>query len=243
MWTKNCRVMSSTGSYEHLPLANGDVAPVRVRVDGRAKRISIKVEKVGGLVILTAPTEKALPEARRFMSTRTNWIAARRAAMHTRLPFEHGAETPFLGRMRRIEHAPDAADPARIDGDRLVIAGRKAKIADAVQKFMKVEAKRRLESAAHDHAAKIGRSVANVSVRDQKTRWGSCAASGRLSFSWRLVMAPESVLSYVAAHEVAHLKHMHHGPAFWRLVAKLDPDWEAAEAWLKEDGPSLRRYG
>jgi len=235
--------MSSTGSFEHLPLANGDVAEVHIRVDGRARRISIKVDRIGGLVTLTAPSRSALPAARRFLSRRVDWIAERRAGAETAVPLVPGRDVPVLGRPRRIDHDPQARDLARLLPDSLVVGGRASAVDRTVRTFLKAEARRRLEAAAQNYAARIGRRVAAVSVRDQKTRWGSCAASGRLSFSWRLVMAPERVLTYVAAHEVAHLRHMNHSPDFWSLVAKLDPDWRAAEKWLKHEGPALRRYG
>jgi len=235
--------MSSTGDYEHLILENGDVAPVRIRVDGRARRISLKVEKLGGLVILTAPDRRSLPQARRFMSERTNWIAERRAAAEAKVPLEPGAEVPVFGRLRAIVHAAKARDPIRLETDSLVVGGAESAVPAAVLRYLKAEARRRLSAVARLHADRIGAHVAAVSVRDQATRWGSCAANGRLSFSWRLVMAPESVLDYVAAHEVAHLRHMHHGPEFWALVKKLDPKYKAAEAWLDREGPGLRRYG
>lgn len=235
--------MSSTGRFEHLPLANGDVAPVEIRVDGRARRISLKVEKVGGRVVLTAPTEAALPAARNFMSKRTNWIASRRAEMETTVPFENGAQIPVLGRMRTIRWSPNAEDPLRLAPSAIHVAGAEAGVPASVERFLKAEARRRLADAADDYAVHVGKPVARVTVRDQRTRWGSCAASGRLSFSWRLVMAPEFVLTYVAAHEVAHLKHMNHGPKFWALVADLHEEWREAEDWLDREGPRLRRYG
>ena len=235
--------MSSIGPFEHLPLANGDVAPVRIRVDGRAKRISLKVEKVGGLVTLTAPSEKQLPEARKFMSKRTGWIAARRASAHTITPFQVGERIPVFGQGRLIQHDPAAIDPVRVIKGNIIIGGAESALAETIQSFFKVEARRRLTAAAERYAARIDEIVEAVTVRDAKTRWGSCSSTGRLSFSWRLAMAPPGVLDYVAAHEVAHLRHMNHGPEFWALVAALDPNWEAAEAWLNNDGPSLRRYG
>lgn len=235
--------MSSTGRFEHLPLANGDVAPVEIRVDRRARRISLKVEKVGGRVVLTAPTEAALPAARNFMSKRTGWIASRRAEMEPTVPFEDGAAIPVLGRMRAIRWSPDASDPVRLGPKRIDVAGAAAGVPGAVLRFLKTEARRRLTDAAERYAAEVGKPVAGVTVRDQRTRWGSCAASGRLSFSWRLVMAPEYVLTYVAAHEAAHLRHMNHGPKFWKLVAALHADWREAEDWLDREGPQLRRYG
>jgi len=88
-----------------------------------------------------------------------------------------------------------------------------------------------------------GKKVQRISVRDAKTRWGSCSADGRLSFSWRLVMAPENVLDYVAAHEVAHLAHMNHSDQYWAHLAEIFPDFKVAEIWLKKNGPSLRCYG
>jgi predicted metal-dependent hydrolase len=82
-----------------------------------------------------------------------------------------------------------------------------------------------------------------VTVKDTSSRWGSCAANGNLAFSWRLVMAPPFVQDYVAAHEVAHLRHMNHGAGFWGLVAGLTPHMDEAMRWLKRDGPALLRIG
>jgi predicted metal-dependent hydrolase len=80
-------------------------------------------------------------------------------------------------------------------------------------------------------------------VRDTRSRWGSCSTQGRISFSWRLVMAPEAVVDYVVAHEVAHLAEMNHGPRFWRLVEALMPDSAAPRAWLKRHRSILLSYG
>src|SRR5438270_786943 len=83
---------------------------------------------------------------------------------------------------------------------------------------------------------------ARRTVRDTRSRWGSCAAAGNLSFSWRLILAPEAVLDYVVAHEVAHLVHMNHGPRFWRLVETLAPDARRHRAWLARNRARLLRY-
>jgi len=82
-----------------------------------------------------------------------------------------------------------------------------------------------------------------VAVKDTRSRWGSCAANRNLAFSWRLVMAPRFVQDYVAAHEVAHLRHMNHGPRFWALVEQLTPHSAAAVEWLRTQGPRLLRVG
>ena len=112
-----------------------------------------------------------------------------------------------------------------------------------VADFLKREARADLIAAAARHAAALGVAIGRVSIKDTTSRWGSCSASGDLSFSWRLVLAPPYVLDYLAAHEVAHRREMNHGPRYWENVARLFPDYKRAEAWLKAHGATLHRYG
>ena len=92
------------------------------------------------------------------------------------------------------------------------------------------------------HTSNLGLKASRVTVRDQTSRWGSCSSARVLSFSWRLILAPSFVLDYVAAHEVAHLKEMNHGPRFWALVRKTMPRMDDARRWLKKHGAELHRY-
>ncbi|MBC8269352.1 MAG: M48 family metallopeptidase [Rhodospirillaceae bacterium] len=92
-------------------------------------------------------------------------------------------------------------------------------------------------------ATQIGKKATRITIRDTRTRWGSCSFKGCLSFSWRLVMAPPGVLDYVVAHEVAHLAHMNHGPEFWDTVDSLCPNASNGRAWLSENGSALHRIG
>jgi predicted metal-dependent hydrolase len=88
----------------------------------------------------------------------------------------------------------------------------------------------------------LGRRFSRLSLRDTRSRWGSCSSRGGLSYSWRLILAPPDVLDYVAAHEVAHLAEMNHSPAFWALVARLCPGYQAPRGWLRREGAGLHRY-
>ena len=234
--------MSSTGGFERLDVG-GAAADVRIRVDGRAKRISIKVDRVGGSITLTAPSRAMLPEARRFLKSRASWVEARKAESVKRTPFADGAQIPDRGTLREIIHDPSAPDPVRLTDAAIIVSGTAELLPNLLEKFLKAEARRALKEASERHAATLGLQVTGLAIRDQKTRWGSCSSTGKLSFSWRLAMAPGYVLEYLAAHEAAHLRHMNHGPKFWKLVAKLDPNWQKAEVWLKRHGPNLRRYG
>ncbi|HEY1736472.1 MAG TPA: M48 family metallopeptidase, partial [Methylovirgula sp.] len=100
-----------------------------------------------------------------------------------------------------------------------------------------------LEAAVARYAAKLGVTPKRITLRDTTSRWGSCSSTGSLSFSWRLVMAPSFVLDYLAAHEVAHLIHLNHSPAYWKVVGKLNANVERGEAWLKNHGAGLLRFG
>lgn len=234
--------MSSIGVFERLRVGEEE-ADVRIRVDARAKRISIKVDRIGGVITLTTPNRKSLPEARRFLHSRADWVEARKAESVKPTPFADGAKVPVHGTLREIIHDPTAPDPVRLTDGAIVVGGAAEVLPALLIGFFKAEARRALKKATDRYAAAINRKISGLSIRDQKTRWGSCSTSGRLSFSWRLTMAPPSVLDYLAAHEVAHLKHMNHGPKFWKLVAELDPNWRKAEDWLKRNGGNLRRYG
>jgi predicted metal-dependent hydrolase len=105
------------------------------------------------------------------------------------------------------------------------------------------QARRQLSARVAVHAERLNLRPRRVTVRDQSSRWGSCSSSRILSFSWRLILAPPFVLDYVAAHEVAHLKEMNHGPRYWALVKKTYPRLEEARRWLHRHGAELHGYG
>jgi predicted metal-dependent hydrolase len=109
--------------------------------------------------------------------------------------------------------------------------------------WLRTEVRRDINICILKHAKTLGCSPKRIAIRDQATRWGSCSTSGTLSFSWRLIFAPPFVLDYVAAHEVAHLREMNHGPRFWRLVKEAAPAMQTARLWLKTHGAELHRFG
>lgn len=234
-----------------LALAERDV-PLRVRQSARARRVLVRIDAAEGSVELVLPKRVPLAVGLGFLEARRDWVAARLALVPEHIPFSDGAEIPVLGRLHRIRHlgerrpAQMPAGSGRIvtiaDGEIQVI-GAAAHVARRVRDYLVALARQELSQRARALAARIDRRVARVSVRDTRSRWGSCSASGNLAFSWRLVLAPESVLDYVVAHEVAHLAEMNHGPRFWRLVEQLAPDSAPQRAWLKRNRTRLLRYG
>jgi predicted metal-dependent hydrolase len=213
-----------------------------VRVDRRAKRISLRVD-ARGQAVLVIPHERFRAEGLRFVGQKREWLDKHLSRQPTPIPFAIGEEIPIGGELHYIQHDLRAADPITIDHGVITVGGPARATARLVQSWLRVEAGRSLQAATAYHAAALGLAAPPVAIRDPKTRWGSCSSRKSLSLSWRLIMAPPEVLDYVAAHEVAHLKELNHSARFWALVAQLCPAYRAQEAWLREHGRDLHRYG
>ncbi len=151
-----------------------------------------------------------------------------------------GATLLFEG--REVLLTPGAVRAARIEGDTMIVPEAPDRAARAAAVFLKHAARARLQAASDHYAGLLGRGYARLTLRDTRSRWGSCTADGGLMYSWRLIMAPTEVLAYVAAHEVAHLAEMNHSPAFWAVVARLSPDYRLHRRWLRQHGAALHLY-
>src|SRR3984885_4458621 len=222
--------------------------PVAIRVSPRARRLSLRVDASSRGVELVLPTRFAADTAIGFVARHRGWITARVAALPPPLRLADGTSVPVFGvphRIRRIaEPQRDLTSaPVTIADGEIWVRGDPAHLPRRVIDHLKALARREFAARARALAARLGKSVTGVGVRDPKSRWGSCSSRGNLSFSWRLVFAPEPVVDYVVAHEVAHLAEMNHGRRFWRLVESLAPDNGEPRAWLKQHRARLLSYG
>lgn len=231
-----------SATTELLSLPHGP-ARVEWRRSARARRISLRIDPRGGAVVVTLPPRAGRGAGMSLLMSHADWVAARLAALPRAVAFADGALVPLHGESRQVRHRPGARGTAWLEGGEIVVAGDPAFLARRVADFMRAEARRSLGALVAAHAQAAGVVPRRVTVKDTSSRWGSCAANRNLAFSWRLVMAPPHVQDYVAAHEVAHLRHMNHGPRFWALVSQLTPHTDAAMAWLRAHGPKLLRVG
>jgi len=219
-------------------------APVAIRVNPRARRLLLRVDAAARQVELVLPRGVAPAHGVKFLDAQRGWITARLAALPEVVPFAEGAVVPVLGVPHVIcRETTPAVRPVAIADDKISVTGNPAHLPRRVKDYLRRLAAREFAVRAGAFAAQIDRRVAHGDPRDTKSRWGSCSAAGALSFSWRLIMAPEPVIDYVVAHEVAHLVEMNHGPRFWRLVRDLVPDTAAPRAWLKRHRNRLFSYG
>ena len=219
-------------------------APVTIRVSPRAKRMMLRIDAARRAVELVLPDGVAPELGVGFLAAKRGWIAARLDGLARPAPFVEGAIVPVLDRPHRIrrEHLA-AAPPVAIVDCEIRVRGDPAHLPRRVRDHLAALASKELARRARRLAKRVGRPVGRVTVRDTRSRWGSCSATGNLSFSWRLIFAPEAVLDYVVAHEVAHLVEMNHGPRFWKIVHSLMPDSAAPRAWLKRHRNRLFSYG
>lgn len=206
-------------------------------------RLSLRVDPARRCILLHAPRRCASRLLADFLVSRRDFLAEHIAALPPPQPFAPGRTIPFEGRQRRIRHNPAMARQVVIDDDEILVGGPLAHLASRLARGLRKEAHERLRASVERHAAGLGLSPAGIRVTDTVSRWGSCATDGTLRFNWRLVLAPAFVLDYVAAHEVAHLRHPNHDPAFWDEVARCAIEAKAARCFLRRNGPELFAVG
>lgn len=223
-----------------LTLPGEPPVTIELRRSRRARRLSLRVSRLDGKVTMTLPQRSPAAEAEAFAMDKQTWIRARLAESVPVLTVGIGSQVPVEGR----DIAIVAGRRTRYDPDSGVLeVSRSARaVGPTVAGALKTVARDRLTAASDARAATIGRGYSRITLRDTRSRWGSCTSDGALMYSWRLILAPPAVLDYVAAHEVAHLVEMNHSPAFWAVVSHLCPDWKRHRAWLRQHGEALHRW-
>ncbi|MBW3617400.1 MAG: M48 family metallopeptidase [Proteobacteria bacterium] len=217
--------------------------PVRLRVNARARRLTLRVDGATGEVSVTAPSARRLPEAAEFARRRSDWIAEKTAERPAGRPFRAGAVIPLRGQPVRLEAVPGRG-AARLKDGVVVSGGEGEAFERRVLNLLRREALADLTARTAVHAAALGVPMPRIILNDPRGRWGSCTPGrSTIRYSWRVIGAPPFVLDYLAAHEVAHLKEANHGPGFWALVERLFGDPRSAREWLRAQGSALHALG
>ena len=224
---------------------------VRLKVNRRASRVSIRVDRSRREVVATAPSSRRLKEAAAFARDRAGWIAERFAEMPDASPIRPGMTVSVFGEPVRLETGVGRARWSDAAGDepaRLSAMGEGEGYARAVVLMIRRRALAMLTERTAHYAGLLGQPMPKVSVADAKGRWGSCRAGlrggpGAIRYSWRLALAPYAVADYVAAHECAHLLEQNHGPDFWAHVRALVGDERPHRDWLRARGAELHAFG
>ncbi len=217
----------------------------------RTACISVKADNA---VIVTVPARLAQKQIDQFVQTKSGWIQGKLRANHEMREkfrskqYVSGETFSYLGRTYRLKLIEGKAEPVRLIRGRLVVQlpsldsgkARDVKIVGQLTNWYQEHALRHLREKTARIAECIGVTPSGIRVKSYKSRWGSCHVDGHIFYNWRIIMAPHSVIDYLVVHELCHLVHHNHSPAFWKLVESTMPDYRQAKAWLKENGPGLR---
>ena len=213
---------------------------IQVKRSARSKRLNLRVSSLDGRITLTAPPKVPERQLQAFIAEREVWLRQNLDKLPAPSAIALGKSLPILGVAHQIARR---ASHRVTHGDGFVhVPFDKPKPAARLQGYLKALARDHLVGESDKFAARLGIEYARLSLRDTRSRWGSCTQDKALMYSWRLVLAPFEVLSYVAAHEVAHLKFMDHSAQFWNQVGDLYGEYDAPRAWLKAQGASLHRF-
>lgn len=236
------RTTPSTPKHRDLEV-NGRVLPLAIRENARARRITLRIEPGGQALRLTIPPRLPEREIDAFLTRHHGWLMTKLSRIPSDTLVEEGFVVPIRGIGHRIERTGrlrGIAETAEIEGEAILrVSGAPEHVGRRVADHLKRQARSDLETLVAGHAARLGRKVRAIQYKDTRSRWGSCTSDGRLSFSWRIAMAPPLVIDYLAAHEVAHLAEMNHSAAFWAVCRDLCPRTDEAKAWLKAHGNRL----
>lgn len=213
---------------------------ITLRRSAGARRISLRVSRLDGRVTLSLPKWTPEREALEFAREKERWIRANLEGRPEEATPQIGGTILFEGAELAILAGKGRA--ARLEAGALIVPPNPEMVAPRVAAFLKLQARARLMDASARYAEALGVNHGRITLRDTRSRWGSCAANGNLMYSWRLIMAPRDVLDYVAAHEVAHRVEMNHSADFWAVVAQIFPDYATPRAWLRREGQALHRY-
>ncbi|WP_331460019.1 M48 family metallopeptidase [Cochlodiniinecator piscidefendens] len=228
------------GKRDHIVLAGEPEIRVAIKRSSRSRRLSLRVSHLDGRVTLTAPNGIAQRALDSFALEKADWIRGHVAKRSVTEQVAFDGHVHIEGISCLISKGSGRSVVR--DENTLYVPGSSEVTAAKVQGYLKTLARDRLVAASDFYASQVGRPYGKITLRDTRSRWGSCSHEGHLMYSWRLVMAPADVLNYVAAHEVAHLVEMNHSSAFWAVVEKLMPDYATHRLWLRQNGSSLHRY-
>ncbi len=225
----------------------GRELPLVVTEHPRAKRLTLRVQPGARGLKVTIPRGVGAREVEQFLERNRGWVKSKMDLVPDKPQVREGIKIPIRGinhvvvrkNGRGVSHTVMGEDGSA----HLVVYGDSRFVARRVADFLKREAKGEIEALVAHHSKAVGKRAKSITFRDTTSRWGSCTSDGKLSFSWRIMMAPPAVINYLVAHEVAHLREMNHSKRFWDLCKDLCPDTDRCKSWLKRNGNKLQAIG
>lgn len=233
-----------------IPLGNKELQYILTR--SSRKTVGIAIEK-NGLVKVTSPIRVSETYINELLQKKSSWILKKLSDIETRASkankakvFEEGEFYSYLGKeykLKLVKNSDLKKPTVRLENENLIITlpnnFEAEKIKDILKLWYVKQFKHVIEDRIKYYSSIIGVFPQKITIREQKTRWGSCSAKGNINLNWKLIMAPLEVLEYVVIHELCHMKEMNHSKKFWNLVENIFPQHKKYRAWLKDNGDNL----
>lgn len=222
-----------------------------IKPHAKSKRIKLKYDAAKSAVMITLPPHVSAVQALEFAEEHEGWIKKQHLKYSNIPAFQPNHMLPFRGKQYLICHDESRAPHIWLEEDRIIVGGRIEGFNIRLENWLKRQAKAIILQITQEFEIKLKalyrtkplghrvKPLGKISIRDTKSRWGSCSGRGNISLSYRLIMAPEEIMTYVIAHEIAHLKEMNHSEDFWDIVDQLVPNARTAKKWLNHDGQEL----
>ena len=210
-----------------------------LRRNSNSRRITLRISALDGKITATGPNYIDFKEFKSFAESKKTWLKSKRKSFEPPILVSEGIKIPIGGIDTKISFGEFQMQ--KKVGSILYICQQKP-VSTQVKKYLKEICRVQVDNMCKGFAERLGAQFRKITLRDTRSRWGSCSNDANLMFSWRLVMAPENILAYVAAHEIAHLKYMNHSNEFWQTVEYLFGPYKNERTWLKQNGSSLHRY-
>lgn len=205
-------------------------------------KISLRIDYKEHIPVLSVPRFCSRKRAINFVQEHMDWLIENLSNLPPVKRFTNGLTFSLLGYDVTICHCPEQRCGTYLNGNILCVSGSEEFLHRRVRDYIKKTAEKEFYECSVTLASKIGQKVNGVSIKDTKSRWGSCSTLQHINYSWRIALAPREVIDYLLAHEVAHLKYQNHSAAFWACVAVLNPNWQSGHDWLKKNGKSLYEF-
>ena len=222
-------------------LQNAFDFPLEVKKSLRATKLSLKIDTKKHIPVLTIPPFCSEKKALKFVKEHEIWVQNALLRTPEIRKFTDGEKISLFGKEITIKHQPGQRGTI-VENDFLLVGGDVEFLHRRVKDYIKKQAKNEFWIRSKKMAELLHKPLKSISIKDTKSRWGSCSSLGNINYNWRIALAPEFVIDYLMAHEVSHLKHQDHSSEFWACVKSLCPDMEHGNAWLKKFGKNLNIY-
>ncbi len=215
---------------------------IKVVQSASSKKLILHIDNKERIPVLSIPKYCTRKRAVNFVNENMDWILETLKKLPERKYFSDGETISLFGQNVMISHQPNARCGVRLDGSILIVSGGAEFLHRRIKDYIRKTAEEEFYKLSTPLADKIGCKINGICIKDTKSRWGSCSTLNNINYNWRIALAPQYVIDYLMAHEVAHLKHQNHSANFWQCVAGLYPDWQKGRDWLQKSGRLLYTY-